>query len=131
MYSKKVLDHFQNPRNMGIMKNPDAFAQEGNPVCGDVMKIYLKIGKKQGKNYIKDIKFQTLGCAAAIATTSVLTEIAKGKFLSEAEKINKNDIAKALGGLPPVKLHCSVLSQDVLVKAIAKWRKNEQENKKS
>ncbi len=123
MYSKKVLDHFKNPRNMGTMKNPDAFAQAGNPVCGDVMKIYLKIDKKDGKDYIKDIKFQTLGCVAAIATTSVLTEIAKGKKLSEAEKINKNDIVKSLGGLPAVKLHCSLLSQEVLVKAIKKWRK--------
>jgi nitrogen fixation protein NifU and related proteins len=129
MYSKKVIDHFKNPRNMGTMKRPDAFAQAGNPVCGDVMKIYLKIGKKQGKDYIKDIKFQTLGCAAAIATTSVLTELAKGKLLSQAEKINKNDIAKALGGLPPVKLHCSVLSQNVLVKAINKWRKNGKDKK--
>ncbi len=123
MYSKKVLDHFKNPRNMGTMKSPDAFAQAGNPVCGDVMKIYLKIDQKDGKDYIKDIKFQTLGCAAAIATTSVLTELAKGKELTKAEKIGKKDIAKSLGGLPPVKLHCSVLSQEVLVKAIKKWRK--------
>ena len=114
---------------MGTMKNPDAFAQAGNPICGDVMKIYLKIGKKQGEDYVEGIKFQTLGCAAAIATTSVLTELAKGKLLTEAEKINKNDIAKALGGLPPVKLHCSVLSQDVLVKGINKWRKNGKEKK--
>ena len=112
---------------MGTMKNPDAFAQAGNPVCGDVMKIYLKIDQKDGKDYIKDIKFQTLGCAAAIATSSMMTGIVKGKTLTEAEKINKNDIVKSLGGLPAVKLHCSLLSQEVLVKAIKKWRKNEKE----
>ena len=95
--------------------------------CGDQMKLYLKIGKKEGKEYIKDISFQTLGCASAIATTSMLTELAKGKTLDEAYKINREDIAKSLGGLPPIKMHCSVLSQEVLKSAIDKWRsKNEQ-----
>lgn len=124
MYSKKVLDHFRNPKNMGIIKNPDAFAQVGNPICGDIMKIYLKIGKnKEGKEVIKDIKFQTLGCAAAIATSSMMTEMVKGKHLNEAEKISTKAIAEALGGLPSVKLHCSALSGEVLKKAIKKWKK--------
>jgi len=123
MYSKKVLDHFKNPRNMGIIKNPDAFARVGNPICGDIMKIYLKIGKnKKGEEIIKDIKFQTLGCAAAIATSSMMTEMVKGKLLNEAEKISTKAIAKALGGLPPIKLHCSTLSGEVLKKAIKKWK---------
>lgn len=121
-YSKKVLDHFKNPRNMGEMEDADVVAQKGNPVCGDQMKLYIKIGKKDGKEYIKDISFQTLGCASAIATTSILTELAKGKTLDEAYKIDRDDIAKALGGLPPIKMHCSVLSQEVLKDAIDKWR---------
>jgi nitrogen fixation NifU-like protein len=121
-YSEKVLDHFKNPRNMGEMEDADVVAQKGNPVCGDQMKLYLKIGKKDGKEYIKDVSFQTLGCASAIATTSILTELAKGKTLDEAYKIDRDDIAKALGGLPPIKMHCSVLSQEVLKDAIDKWR---------
>lgn len=126
-YSKKVLDHFKNPRNMGEMEDADVVAQKDNSICGDQMKLYLKIGKKNGKEYIKDISFQTLGCASAIASTSMLTELAKGKTLDEAYKINRDDIAKALGGLPPIKMHCSVLSQEVLREAINKWRlKNEQ-----
>ena len=113
-YNKKVLDHFNNPRNMGEMKNPDAEATVGNPTCGDVMKIMLKI--KNGK--IKDIKFQTMGCAAAIASSSMLTELAKGKSLEEAKKISNKDVAEALGQLPPIKIHCSNLAADALQKAI-------------
>ena len=126
-YGEKVMDHFKNPRNIGEMDDADVVAQKGNPVCGDRMKLYLKIAGKGGKEYIKDISFQTLGCASAIATTSMLTELAKGKTLDEAYKINRDDIAKSLGGLPPIKMHCSVLSQEVLKSAIDKWRsKNEQ-----
>lgn len=113
-YNKNVLDHFQNPRNMGEMKNPDAEATVGNPSCGDVMKIMLKI---DGDN-IKDIKFQTMGCAAAIATSSMATELAKGKSLNEAKKITNKDVAEALGQLPPIKIHCSNLAADALRKAI-------------
>ncbi len=116
-YSKKVLDHFQNPRNMGIMKNPDAEATVGNPQCGDVMKIMIKIVDDK----IDDIKFQTMGCAAAIATSSMTTELAKGKSLVEAKKITNNDVAKALGELPPIKIHCSNLAADALRKAIENW----------
>jgi nitrogen fixation protein NifU and related proteins len=118
-YNKNVLDHFNNPRNMGDMKNADAEATVGNPSCGDVMKIMLKI--KDDK--IKDIKFQTMGCAAAIATSSMTTELAKGKSLSEAKKITNKDVAKALGQLPPIKIHCSNLAADALKKAIENFEK--------
>ena len=118
-YSQKVLEHFKNPRNQGSMKNPDAVGKEGNPVCGDVMKMYLKIGRKQsGEEFIEDIKFETLGCAAAIAVSSALTEIAKGKTLDEALKLKKDDIVEDLGGLPAPKVHCSMLGVDALHKAI-------------
>ena len=116
-YTEKLIEHFRNPRNVGEIENPSASAQVGNPVCGDVMKIDLLI--KDGR--IKDIKFKTLGCAAAIATSSVLTEIAKGKKLEEAKAIGNSDIAKKLGGMPKVKLHCSVLAADCLKKAIANY----------
>ena len=124
MYSKKVLEHIKKPRNIGEIKNPDGVFEVGNPVCGDVMKVYLKIDKHEGKEYIKDIKFQTLGCGAAIATSSMMTEMVKGKLLSEAEKISKEMIAEALGGLPMVKMHCSVLGVEVLKKAIENYRKS-------
>ena len=113
-YTEAVLDHFRNPRNMGEMKNPDAEATVGNPVCGDVMKIMLRIKE----NKIDDIKFQTMGCAAAIASSSMLTELAKGKSLEDAKKITNEDVAKALGQLPPIKIHCSNLAADALRKAI-------------
>lgn len=123
MYSQKVFDHIRNPRNLGEIKNPDAVGRAGNPVCGDVMKIYLKIGKKDGREYIKDIKFQTLGCGAAIATSSMMTTMVKGKPLDQAAKISKKAIAEALGGLPPVKMHCSMLAADVLQKAIKDYKR--------
>ncbi|MEM4181942.1 MAG: iron-sulfur cluster assembly scaffold protein [Candidatus Pacearchaeota archaeon] len=123
-YSKEVLKHFKNPKNVGEIKNPDAVGVLGNPVCGDVMKIYLKISKnKKGKYFIKDIKFQTMGCAAAIATSSMITELVKGKTIEEAKKISNKDVAKALKGLPPVKMHCSNLAADCLKKAIEIWEK--------
>ena len=134
MYTKKVLQHFRHPKNMGVIKNPDAIATVGNPKCGDVMKMYLKIGvRNKGvgarEEYIKDIKFQTLGCAAAIATSSVTTQMAKGKTLGEALKITNQQVAKELGGLPKFKLHCSVLAADALKKAINNYRvKNPQYN---
>ncbi|MFH1896330.1 MAG: iron-sulfur cluster assembly scaffold protein [bacterium] len=116
-YTEKLIEHFRNPRNMGDIAKPSASAQVGNPVCGDVMKIDILVeGKK-----IKDIKFKTLGCAAAIATSSILTEIAKGKTLAEAKKIGNADIAKELGGMPKVKLHCSVLAADCLRQAIKNY----------
>ena len=124
LYSQKVLDHFRNPRNLGKMKNPDGTAMVGNPVCGDIMQLFIKVEKKKGRECIQDIKFQTLGCAAAIATSSILTTMVKGKPLSQAEQITKKAIAEALGGLPPQKLHCSVLAADALKKAIANYREN-------
>lgn len=108
---------------MGEIKKPSATAQAGNPVCGDIMKIYLKIVKdKRGEEVIKDIKFQTLGCAAAIATSSMMTEMVKGKRLDEALKISDKAIAEALGGLPPIKMHCSMLAREVLEKAINDYK---------
>jgi len=122
-YSKKVLDHIRHPRNMGEIKNPDGAATVGNRVCGDIMRLYIKIEEKNGKEYIKEAKFQTLGCGAAIATSSMITTMVKGKPLEEAEKISEKAIAEALGGLPPVKLHCSVLAAEALKKAIENYRK--------
>jgi nitrogen fixation NifU-like protein len=119
LYSKKVMGHFRNPRNMGEIKNPDGMATVGNPVCGDIMKLYIKVKN----NKISDIKFQTLGCGAAIASSSMLTTMVKGKALKEAEKITRKAVAKALGGLPPVKIHCSVLAADALKKAIEDYQK--------
>lgn len=123
MYSKKVLQHFRNPKNFGEIKKPDGYAKVGNIVCGDIMKLYLKIRKKNSKEYIKDIKFQTLGCGAAIATSSVLTEMVKGKSLEEAEKVRGEEVVKALGGLPSFKLHCSFLVVKALKKAIKNYKK--------
>ena len=123
MYSEKVMDKFKHPKNIGEIKNPDGLGKVGNPVCGDVMWVYIKVGKnKKGQEIIKDIKVKTFGCVAAITTSSVLTEMAKGMTLENAEKITKDDIAKKLDGLPPVKMHCSVLSMDGLTKAIEDYR---------
>ena len=119
-YNKKVLDHFRNPRNMGTLENSDAEAIVGNPKCGDVMKVQLKIKN----NKIVDVKFQTMGCAAAIATSSMMTEMAKGKSLDDAKKITNKDVAEALGELPPIKMHCSNLAADALQKAIKNFEQN-------
>jgi len=119
MYSKKVMEHFQKPHNMGEMKNPDGVGTVGNPVCGDMMKIFIKVKD----NKIADIKFQTYGCAAAIATSSMITDLAKGKTLEEAEKITRKNVSDALEGLPPVKEHCSNLAADGLKAAIEDYRK--------
>lgn len=118
MYSKKVIQHFTNPHNYGKMKSADAVGEAGNPVCGDLMKIYIKV---EG-DIIKDIKFETLGCAAAIATSSMTTDLAKGKTLDEAMKISNKDVAESLEGLPPIKMHCSNLAANALHNAIEKYR---------
>ena len=124
LYTKKVIEHFKNPHNMGRIKNPDGVGKVGNIVCGDVMWLYIKIGKdKKGREIIKDIKFETYGCVAAISTSSIITDLAKGKTIEEALKIDKKEIVKALGGLPPVKLHCSVLATDALCEAIYDYLK--------
>lgn len=121
MYSAKVLDHFRNPRNMGEMKDADGIGKVGNPECGDIMYIYIKVKDDR----LEDIKFQTLGCGAAIATSSMITEMAKGKTLDEALKITKKDVADALDGLPPIKMHCSNLAADGLRKAVEDYRKKQ------
>jgi nitrogen fixation NifU-like protein len=119
LYTKKVIKHFRNPHNYGRMKNPDGVGKVGNIICGDVMWLYIKVGKnKKGEEIIKDVKFETFGCVAALATSSVITDLAKGKTLKEALEIDKNQIVKSLGGLPPIKLHCSVLAADALAEAI-------------
>jgi nitrogen fixation protein NifU and related proteins len=119
MYSEKVMDHFMNPRNVGEMKDADGVGEVGNPTCGDLMKIYIKVKD----NVITDIKFQTFGCGAAIATSSMVTEMAKGKTLDEAIKLTRNDVADSLDGLPPIKMHCSNLAADALKAAIEDYRK--------
>ncbi len=124
-YTAEVLKHVRSPRNMGEMKNPDGVAIIGNPVCGDIMKFYIKVGTDRKEKYIKDIKFQTLGCGAAIATSSMMTVMAKGKSLSKVKKITKEVLVKALGGLPPTKTHCSVLAGKALKKAISNYKANE------
>jgi len=119
IYSKEVMKHFKKPINMGRIKNPDGVGKVGNVVCGDVMYLYIKVKKnKRGKDVISDIKFETFGCVAAIATSSMVTNLAKGKTIEKALKITKTDVAKALGGLPKIKLHCSVLASDALTEAI-------------
>jgi len=122
LYSQKVLEHVRNPRNMGEIKNPDGVATVGNPVCGDIMRLFIKVEKKDNQEYLKDVKFQTLGCGAAIATSSIITTMVKGKLLKEAEKITNQAIAESLGGLPPAKMHCSILAADALKKAIKNYR---------
>ncbi|MFH1821859.1 MAG: Fe-S cluster assembly scaffold protein NifU [Methanobacteriota archaeon] len=117
MYSDKVMDHFKNPRNMGEIPDADGVGTVGNPVCGDLMTIYIKV--KDGR--IDDVKFKTFGCGAAIATSSMTTELAKGKTIEEAQKITREDVAKNLEGLPPVKMHCSNLAADALREAIKNY----------
>lgn len=123
-YSKKVLEHFTRPHNQGIIKNPSGVGVVGNPNCGDIMKIYIKVKKcKKRGEVIDDIKFETLGCASAIATSSMITDLAKNKTLEEAMKITRHDVANALEGLPPLKIHCSNLADEGLHKAIDDYLK--------
>ncbi len=119
MYTEKVIEHFQNPRNVGIIENADGSGKVGNPICGDIMLITIKVGENgKGEKILQDIKFKTMGCAAAIATSSIVTELAKGKTIEEAIKMTKQDIVDALGGLPTVKVHCSILATEALNEAI-------------
>jgi nitrogen fixation NifU-like protein len=114
VYSEKVMDHFMNPRNMGEIDNPDGVGMVGNPVCGDMMKIMIKVENDR----IVDVKFKTFGCGAAIATSSMATELVKGKTIEEALAVTNKAVAEALDGLPPVKMHCSVLAEDGIRAAI-------------
>ena len=124
-YSEKVMDHFRNPRNVGVMENPSGVGKVGNPVCGDVMELFIKVEN----NIITDAKFRTFGCGAAIATSSMVTELVKGKNLEEALKISNKAVAEALGGLPPIKMHCSVLAEEALRAAIDDYRKRQDQQK--
>jgi nitrogen fixation NifU-like protein len=125
LYSAKVMDHFNNPRNTGEMDNPDGTGHVGNPVWGDIMEIYIKVKD----NIITDVKFKTFGCGAAIATSSMVTEMVKGKSLEEALKISNKAVAEALGGLPAIKMHCSVLAEEALSSAIDDYlAKNPEKN---
>ncbi|MCM8767742.1 MAG: iron-sulfur cluster assembly scaffold protein [Candidatus Omnitrophica bacterium] len=129
-YTEKVLEYFRNPKNMGRIENPDGVGKVGNPICGDVMWIYIKVGKNEnGEEIIEDIKFETFGCGAAIATSSVVTELAKGKTLKEAEKISNKDVVEFLGGLPPIKKHCSLLAEQGLQAAINDYRTRKNQSK--
>jgi len=118
MYSEKVMDHFMNPRNVGEISDANGIGEVGNPVCGDIMKIYLKVED----NRIQDVKFNTFGCGSAIASSSMATEMIKGKTLEEAWELTNKAVAEALDGLPPIKMHCSVLAEDAVHKAINNYR---------
>lgn len=118
-YSDKVMDHFTNPRNVGEIPNADGMGKVGNPVCGDIMALYIKVEN----NVIVDSKFKTFGCGAAIATSSMVTELVKGKTIEEALKISNKAVAEALGGLPPIKLHCSLLAEQALKAALEDYFK--------
>lgn len=118
LYTKKVMQYFKHPKNMGRIKSPDGVGKVGNAICGDVMWLYIKVKEKNGKKIIADIKFETFGCVAAIATSSMITELVRGKAIERALKITREDVANSLGGLPPIKLHCSVLAADALNEAV-------------
>jgi nitrogen fixation NifU-like protein len=122
MYSEKVLKHFKEPKNVGEMKDADGMGTVGNPVCGDMMSMYIKV--KDDK--IEEVSFKTFGCGAAIATSSMTTELAKGLTLDEAMELSRNDVAEALDGLPPVKMHCSNLAADALHEAVKNYRESKE-----
>jgi nitrogen fixation NifU-like protein len=122
-YSKKVMEHFMNPRNVGVIEHPDGYGKVGNPVCGDVMEIFIKVKD----DVITDIKFRTFGCGSAIATSSMVTELAKGKHVDEAIKITRGDVATELEGLPAQKMHCSNLAADALHEAIKDYKNKKQD----
>lgn len=121
MYTEKVMDHFSNPRNVGEIENPDGVGEVGNASCGDIMKIFLTVED----NIIKDVKFKTFGCGAAIATSSMVTELAIGKTIDEAMELTNAAVAEALDGLPPAKLHCSNLAADALHEAIKNYKEKQ------
>jgi nitrogen fixation NifU-like protein len=121
IYSDVVMDHFRNPRNVGEIPDANGIGEVGNPKCGDIMKIYLKIED----NIVKDVKFQTFGCGSAIASSSMATELIKGKSLEEAWELSNKAVAEALDGLPPVKMHCSVLAEEAIHKAINNYRESQ------
>ncbi|HZJ82238.1 MAG TPA: Fe-S cluster assembly scaffold protein NifU [Clostridia bacterium] len=121
MYSDKVMEHFQNPQNVGEIENPDGVGEVGNARCGDIMKIFLRVEN----DIIVDVKFKTFGCGAAIASSSMATELIKGKEISEALEITNKSVVQALDGLPPVKMHCSVLAEEAIQKAIEDYKEKQ------
>lgn len=125
-YSQKVMEHFMHPRNVGQIENPDGVGHVGNPICGDIMELYIKVKN----NIIVDAKFKTFGCGAAIATSSMVTELVKGKTIEQALEISNKTVAEALDGLPPVKMHCSMLAEEALKLAIEDCLKKQKEIKK-
>lgn len=122
-YNQKILDHFANPRNVGELPDADGIGTVGHPSCGDVVRIYIKVEQKNGANVISKATFKTFGCTTAIATSSIATELIQGKTIEDALKIKNQDVAQALGGLPPIKMHCSVLTEDALRAAIADYKR--------
>jgi len=127
LYSEKVMEHFKNPRNVGEMENPDGVGYVGNPVCGDIMELYIKVND----GIIVEAKFKTFGCGAAIATSSIVTEMVKGKSIEKALKISNKAVAEALDGLPPVKMHCSVLAEEALKSAIEDYLEHQKLKKQT
>jgi len=125
MYSDKVMDHFNNPRNVGSLEDADGIGQVGNAKCGDIMKMYIKVDN----NIITDVRFKTFGCGAAIATSSMATEMVKGKTLEEALKVSNKAVTEALDGLPPAKMHCSVLAEEAVYAAIEDYRNRQRTQK--
>ncbi|MBN1814914.1 MAG: Fe-S cluster assembly scaffold protein NifU [Anaerolineae bacterium] len=123
-YTEKVIDHYQNPRNMGELDDPDGVGVVGNPTCGDMMQIQIKVQDER----IEDVKFKTFGCGAAIATTSVATELIKGKTIAEALRVTNRDVMEVLGGLPPVKVHCSLLAEQAIRAAVDDYRSTRQKS---
>ncbi len=123
LYSDKVMEHFKNPRNVGEIESPDGVGHVGNPVCGDIMELYIKVDN----GIIVDAKFKTFGCGAAIATSSMVTEMVKGKSIEEALQISNRAVAEALDGLPPIKMHCSVLAEEALKSAIENYKQRARE----
>lgn len=129
IYSKQIMNYFSHPKNVGVMKKYDGVGKVGNPVCGDVLWLYIKVGKnKKGEEIIADAKFQTLGCVVAIANSSLLTELIIGKPIKEVEKITQEDLIKKLGKVPPIKIHCSFLALDALKEAINDYRNKKTKN---
>ena len=124
LYSEKVMDHFLNPRNVGVIEDANAIGEVGNAKCGDIMKMYLKIEN----DVIQDVKFETFGCGSAIASSSMATELIKGKPVAEAEKLTNQAVAEALEGLPAYKMHCSVLAEEAIHAALEDWRSREKQS---
>lgn len=127
LYSQKVIDHFSNPRNVGSLDDADGVGEVGNITCGDIMRIYIKVDKEDAVERISDIRFQTFGCGAAVATSSIVTEMVKGMTLEESLQITNKDVAEALDGLPPVKMHCSNLAAEALQAAVQDYRQRQEQ----